>query len=824
MTSRLSAVGSVSIADRIKVFDSGGSRPKSRGTVTPTQPTVQAAKLPPTPLTSQPKSQYSAKDPTSGRQSVSDSGTPSRSSSRNSLAGSESSSVSAPKESGAANKESFSESGSSMVKGVARQDSESGSGSVKGITRQDSTKKSLSRQPSNNSNVTNGKKRSENIGNSKSSSAKSNKSYSPPVDTTTPTPEYEPTKAHATPNTTPNKVKSNSDKLTSRPNVDNITPTNRNSPKAANKKKLNNQRSNNSLSNVKSVSKTEDTVDRSSKLDTEDIIIAEHVKQIENNKINKSSTSDVEHSVSNNNSTVHKNANSNGGDNVFWNNGNVTTSTINGQDEKLSSINSSSEELPSFTSSVTEEIDLVLGGIRGRGLGSLGSKEADLEDQVDELTQQVDMLLKVKSRVESEMASMRKEQKREVADKEDELEDTRVSASKKIKLLEIQLEQEHEERLAYLRERHEMEGRILSLKDALEHGHGEEDVRRLKKELRKTRALLKDAQVQLEKNTGDGMNKIVLRQLKNQLEDAEFARTAAMKARQNCELELADVQTQLEDVSRAKSDLDERCVRLGREKGDVATQLKENEEEMTELIKKYKASVGSSSTDQITLQDQAVNIQQLEVERNRAREQLAEMEQRVDHMKGESVSATEHRRLELKQREMESRLDLEKTGKSRLETQVSRLKEALDKAGKEAEHLRNKDRQQTDLSRKSSKQLREVKEELSTLQGREVEWNQKRLDLEKQLELVESETVAVRSDLKLASRRVEDLQAAIQGDMDSETDITSSDLEAGETDDEDGLSMSMIGRLSKNMSTISLDRTSSAVSSLPDTPRGDSEI
>ena len=52
----------------------------------------------------------------------------------------------------------------------------------------------------------------------------------------------------------------------------------------------------------------------------------------------------------------------------------------------------------------------------------------------------------------------------QMADKEDELEDSRASAGKKIKILEQQLEAEHEERLAFLRERHELEGKILTLK------------------------------------------------------------------------------------------------------------------------------------------------------------------------------------------------------------------------------------------------------------------------------------------------------------------------------------------------------------------------
>ena len=165
---------------------------------------------------------------------------------------------------------------------------------------------------------------------------------------------------------------------------------------------------------------------------------------------------------------------------------------------------------------------------------------------MEELSQQVEMLLKVKARLEAEVVSVR----REVADCEDELEDARNSAAKKVKLLEMQLEQEHEERLGFLRERHEMEGRIMSLKDALEHGHNEDQVRKLRKDLRKSKALLKDAQLLLDRQGSDGVNKLVLRQLKNQLEDSEFSRTAALKARQNCELELQETQTQLEDVCR----------------------------------------------------------------------------------------------------------------------------------------------------------------------------------------------------------------------------------------------------------------------------------
>merc|ERR1711970_1407816 len=46
---------------------------------------------------------------------------------------------------------------------------------------------------------------------------------------------------------------------------------------------------------------------------------------------------------------------------------------------------------------------------------------------------------------------------------------------------------------------------------------------------------------------------------------------------------------------------------------------------------------------------------------------------------------------------------------------------------------------------------------------------QKKGDLENQLEVAEVETMTVKSDLKLAMKRIEDLQVAISGEIDSES-------------------------------------------------------
>ena len=55
-----------------------------------------------------------------------------------------------------------------------------------------------------------------------------------------------------------------------------------------------------------------------------------------------------------------------------------------------------------------------------------------------------------------------------------------------------------------------------------------------------------------------------------------------------------------------------------------------------------------------------------------------------------------------------SKLELEKTGKGRLETQVARLREVVERQGKETEGLRAREKAATEEAKKATKQWREV--------------------------------------------------------------------------------------------------------------------
>lgn len=101
--------------------------------------------------------------------------------------------------------------------------------------------------------------------------------------------------------------------------------------------------------------------------------------------------------------------------------------------------------------------------------------------------------------------------------------------------------------------------------------------------MKRTKALLRDAQTMLERSKGDSTGKAALRQLKNQLEDAECARATAVKAKQALEQELNETQASLEEAQRQRSEAEERANIASRERTELLSQLEENEEELAEV-------------------------------------------------------------------------------------------------------------------------------------------------------------------------------------------------------------------------------------------------
>uniref|UniRef100_A0A1I8PN63 Myosin tail domain-containing protein n=1 Tax=Stomoxys calcitrans TaxID=35570 RepID=A0A1I8PN63_STOCA len=453
------------------------------------------------------------------------------------------------------------------------------------------------------------------------------------------------------------------------------------------------------------------------------------------------------------------------------------------KEEKLASLQRELEEM-TFGGGTEEEIAQLR-----RSKNELDRRVKEQEEELDEMAGQVQLLEQAKLRLEMTLETMRKDARREAQQRDEELEEARGCAYKKIKALECQLETEHEERTLLLREKHELERRLSSMEDQDRVDRQAEEAinQKLRRDLRKYKALLKDAHAQLERLKADTPGKTLIRQLRNQLEDAEAARSIAMKARQTAEADLTELQAMYEESNRARNEAEDRATAAQRDRGELQAQIEENEEEMAELMKKYSATVKQLNTEQIAASEYEFKLSELEAERNSLKELVTELQHRLENVENlaDPSAAMMSKRLELRSKELESRLELEQATRSRLEVQVNRHKEALERLQNDVTQAKVREVQAQEALKKSQKSLRELREEFHAVSGREQESVTKRKDLEKKVEQVESEASALKNDLRLALQRIADLQQAMEeGDedlSDSEESPTSdgsiSDLE-----------------------------------------------
>ncbi|XP_018048801.1 PREDICTED: unconventional myosin-XVIIIa isoform X4 [Atta colombica] len=435
------------------------------------------------------------------------------------------------------------------------------------------------------------------------------------------------------------------------------------------------------------------------------------------------------------------------------------------KEERLRTLTQELEEL-TFGGKTEEEVAQLK-----KAKHELEKRAKDQEEELDDLAGQVQLLEQAKLRLEMSIEQQRKEMRKEMQQRDEELEDVRGNAHKKVKALESQLENEHEERTILLREKHELERRLVALEeqDRADRAAEAETMQRLKRDLKRTKALLRDAQTMLERSKGDSTSKAALRQLKNQLEDAECARAVAIKAKQALEQELNETQATLEEAMRQRSEAEERANAANRERSELLSQLEENEEELAEVLKKYRAAVQQVSAEQGQLQEAQVQIAALEAEKSSLKDQLAELTQRlesVEQLGDPTANSLATRRLEFRAKELESKLELEQTTRARLETQIARLKESVDKLQTESALLRTKEQTAQDAARRLQRSLRDSRDEASAAISREQEAVRARRDIEKSLEAAEAETKVARDDLRLALQRIDDLQSAIQGELD----------------------------------------------------------
>ena len=188
-------------------------------------------------------------------------------------------------------------------------------------------------------------------------------------------------------------------------------------------------------------------------------------------------------------------------------------------------------------------------------------KLREQEEELDEQTFVIQQLEQTKLKLEMQLEKEKQKWTRELAEKEAEMDDLRFNTQKKIKTIELQLEEESELCNNLQREKRELERKMretfvangkkthLPFFDCQSNESIQDYVMKLKRQMLKYKTIAFDAQTQLEKLKENIPKQSVLKALKAQLEDSEFSKASALKSKQLFQVEIDNLQQQLDDVN-----------------------------------------------------------------------------------------------------------------------------------------------------------------------------------------------------------------------------------------------------------------------------------
>ncbi|NXO63477.1 MY18B protein, partial [Phainopepla nitens] len=395
--------------------------------------------------------------------------------------------------------------------------------------------------------------------------------------------------------------------------------------------------------------------------------------------------------------------------------------------------------------------------------GSAAEQKKELERQ----TAAVDHLEQVHERLELEIERMKQIHQKELEDKDEELEDTQKSCQKRLRQLEMQLQQEHEQRQMVLHEKQDLEGLIGTLCEQI--GHRDFDVeKRLRRDLRRTRALLADVQLLLAAPAEPGASAQELQHLRKQLEESEAKRAEAQRSQQTAALELENLHKELETLSRNKTLMDEQLFQLQHERADLLKRIDEDQEDLNELMEKHKALIAQSATDIAQIRELQTQVEDVKKEKQSLQEKLQAAQARAAQLEQCPAERSIVSRQEARIRDLESQLDFQAVQMKRFEVLVLRLRDSIIQMGEELEKAAESEARERENTRYYQRRMEEMKADMDELVQRELESSRRRMELEQQLaELAEVRQV-LQADLGTSIRRIADLQVALEGLRDSD--------------------------------------------------------
>ncbi|XP_057602671.1 unconventional myosin-XVIIIb [Hippopotamus amphibius kiboko] len=404
-------------------------------------------------------------------------------------------------------------------------------------------------------------------------------------------------------------------------------------------------------------------------------------------------------------------------------------------------------------------------------LESSALEQEKIQNQQENTIKQLEQL---RQRFELEIERMKQMHQKDREDKEEELEDVRQSCQKRLRQLEMQLEQEYEEKQMVLHEKQDLEGLIGTLCDQI--GHRDFDVeKRLRRDLRRTHALLSDVQLLLGTmdDSKTSVSKEELEKVQSQLQQSEAKCEDALKTQKALTADLESMHSELESVTRSKSLVDEQLYRLQFERADLLKRIDEDQEDLNDLMQKHKDLIAQSAADIGQIQELQLQLEEAKKEKHKLQEQLQVAQMRIEHLEQSTVDRAIVSRQEAVICDLENKTEFQKVQIKRFEVLVVRLRDSLIKMGEELSQAATAESQQRESSQYYQRRLEELKADMEELVQREAEASRRCVELEKYVEELAAVRQTLQTDLETSIRRIADLQAALEEVASSDSDTES---------------------------------------------------
>ncbi|CAL9682431.1 unnamed protein product [Knipowitschia caucasica] len=396
----------------------------------------------------------------------------------------------------------------------------------------------------------------------------------------------------------------------------------------------------------------------------------------------------------------------------------------------------------------------------------LESQASEQAEEITKFTAKLQQQQQIHMRFEIEMERMKQMHQKELEDKEEELEDVHKSSQRRLKQLEMQLEQEYEEKQMVIHEKHDLEGLVATLCDQV--GHRDFDVeKKLRRDLKRTHALLADAQLLIAtiNNTEDNKpssNKDQVERIHCQFEESEVRRLELENIHTTLAQELENTQIELETICKQKSVVDDQLALLQHEKVDLLKRLEEDQEDLNELMKKHKALIAQSSSDITQIRELQAELEEVKKQRQSLQEELQQNVSRVQFLESSTVGRSIVSKQEARVCDLENKLEFQRGQVKRFEVLVLRLRDSVVRLGEELEQSAQAEARERESARYYHQRLQDMRLEMDDLAQREQDSSRKRMELEMQVEELNAVRQTLQADLETSIRRIVDLQAALE--------------------------------------------------------------